>query len=80
MFDKKKYYNYSTILENLSIVLFIVYCGICITIGTYFLEIKGLITGLLIGFLTGYLPYMFVQIKVQDMRMKLEIHDSITKK
>lgn len=80
MFDKRKYYNYSSILENLSIVSFIVYCCICATIGLYFLEIKGVFIGLLAGFLTGYLPYMFAQIKVQDMRMKLEIHNSITKK
>lgn len=78
MFNKKKYYNYSSIIENISIFIFILYCGVLITIGAYFWGIKGILIGLLIGFITGYIPYMFIQIKVQEMRMKIEIHTSLT--
>ena len=79
MFEKQKYYNQSKILENISIVIFIIYCAIFVTIGAILYEFHGLLFGLLIGFVTGYIPYLKAQIKVQEMRMMLEIHTNSNK-
>ena len=80
MFDKKKYYNQSKVLENVSIVIFTLYCVILSIIGTFTYEIKGLILGLLIAIITGYMPYLKMQIKVQEIRMMLEIHSKLINK
>lgn len=77
MFDKKLYYNYIKIIENITIIIFILYCVVLSLIGVFILEIKGLIIGLIIGFISGFPTYLFLKIKVEEMKWKLDIYNKI---
>lgn len=77
MFDKKKYYNQSKLLENASIVAYIIYCAIFITLGIIKYELRGIFWGFTIAFITGYFPYLKCQIKAEEMKMMIEIHDNL---
>lgn len=79
-FDNKKYYNQSKLLENVSIVLLILYCTITIGLGIKYLKMIGILIGFFVGIITGYIPYLKAQIKAQEMRMNLEIYNILNKK
>lgn len=86
MFDKKAYFEYSNTLEKISMIRFgilmIIYIVAGYLIGDYILKntIIGVIIGIIIGLVMQYLSYLKEQIKVEEMRMMLEIHESITNK
>ena len=77
MFDKKLYYNYIKILENLTIIIFMLYCIILALIGTFTFKLKGLIISIIIAFISGYPTYLFLKIKVEEMKWKLDIYNKI---
>lgn len=84
LFDKKKYYNYITTKENIidiNIILSIVICLIiAIIINHIFFKgdiIKAVIIGVIIGLILGYIKYRKESIKVEEMKMKLDIYNKI---
>lgn len=85
MFDKNEYYTYSKKLENFSMIKFgifiIIYSIAGYLIGQYIIknEIIGLILGIITGIIMQYSSYLKEQIKSEEMKMMLEIHNSITK-
>lgn len=86
MFDKNAYYNYSKTLETFTMIKFgilmIIYAIIGYLLGEYILKntIIGLLIGIALGIIIQYSSYLKEQIKVEEMRMMLEIHNSLIKK
>lgn len=77
LFNKRLYYKYIGILENLTIFCFIVYCGIGGLIGAIIYELQGLLIGILVNFISGYIIYLFLRIKVEEMKWKMDIYEKI---
>lgn len=81
MFDKKAYYEYSKTLEIISIVklslLIIIYGVIGFFIGEYIIKnaIIGIVAGIIISIIIQFPIYLKEQIKVEEMRMNLEIYN-----
>jgi len=86
MFDKNTYYTYSKTLETFSMIKFAIFMIIYIVggylVGEYLIKntFIGILIGIVIGITLQYLNYLKEQIKVEEMRMLLEIHNSITNK
>lgn len=85
MFDKNSYYQYSKNLETFSMIKFGVFMLLYIVagylIGQYVIKNTaiGIIIGIVVGIILQYSNYLKEQIKVEEMRMLLEIHNSVTK-
>lgn len=85
MFDKNSYYQYSKNLETFSMIKFGIFMLLYIVagylIGQYVIKNTaiGIIIGIVVGIILQYSSYLKEQIKVEEMRMLLEIHNSVTK-
>ena len=77
LFNKKLYYSYIKILENLTIFCFILFCGIGGLVGAIIYELQGLLIGILISFLSGYIIYLFLRIKVEEIKWKMDIYEKV---
>lgn len=85
MFNKLAYYTYSKTLETISMIRFGIIILVFIIggylVGEYVIKntLIGILIGLLIGIVLQYVSYLKEQIKVEEMRMMLEIYDKISK-
>ena len=86
MFDKKIYYQYSKNLETFAITKFATLMLVFI-IGGYFIgeyilknNFIGIIIGIIVGTILLYSNYLKEQIKVEEMKMMLEIHSKLINK
>lgn len=84
LFDKKKYYNYITTKENIIDINIVISAVICLAISIIInhIIIKGdiikvAIIGAIIGLILGYIKYRKEKIKVEEMKMKLDIYEKI---
>lgn len=77
MFDKKRYYSLSKDLDYLGVFTMTISCIIFALIGFLLFKVPGIFCGLVLGILVGYFPYLKIQIKVEEMRMMIEIHDNL---
>ena len=77
IFDKEKYYNYILKLEKRIDYYYILIIAITTIIGAFTYKIKGIIIGLIIGILIGNYITLKIKIKIQEMRMKLDLYNKI---
>lgn len=77
MFDKKRFYSLSKDLDFWGVLAMTLSCIIFALIGFVLFKVPGIFFGLVLGILAGYFPYLKIQIKVEEMRMMIEIHDNL---
>ena len=83
LFDKKNYYILIKLLESKRIVNIIIFIGLFATL--FFLlsymfnqnTILFSILGIFVGLLLGYIYTCFEDIKIEEMKMKLDIYEKI---
>ena len=77
IFDKEKYYNYILKLEKRIDYYYLLIIAITTIIGAFIYKIKGIIIALILGILIGNYVTLKIKIKIQEMRMKLDLYNKI---
>ena len=96
LLDKKEYYDNIKMLERMSLIFYIIWIVINSIIGFCIIYIPAdiieslselkkyagisMAIGFIFALLTYILPYILIKLKVQDMKMKLDIYNKIIEK
>lgn len=79
IFEKEKYYNYITKLEQSITVIYAIIMILSIIIGLA-MAVVGLFITVPIGFALSYLYTFGAKVKVQEMKMKFDLYNKIIEK
>ena len=79
-FEKDKYYKYIGTLEKIVDFYYVILAIIGAIAGLLIYKFVGLIIGIFLGLLIARLYTLKTKIKIQNMRWKIDVYESITKK
>ena len=96
LLNKQEYYNNIKLLEKSTIIFYFIWIIICSILGFCILyvpadifetlsELKkyagiSMSIGFIFSLITYILPYILIKLKIQDMKMKLDIYNKIIEK
>ena len=79
LFEKEKYYKYIGTIENMITAYYFIIIGIFVLIGIASKNFIGFIICILIGILMSTIATLNAKIKIQEMKWKMDIYETVKK-